>query len=127
MQKGTQPSWRLVTDAPIDLNFAIYVACSFDLMPDTPPFSREQLWSAYRHEVVDAEEHRRLVGQWNQWWNDLVQDRTQFVQNGFRGRWSRHFASNGYFDELAIPLRTRCEEVFQSFEDWWLAKIRELA
>jgi hypothetical protein len=116
MQKGTQPSWCLLTDAPIDLNFAIYVACSFDLIPDTPPYSREQLWSAYRHEALDAEEHKTLVGQWNHWWNDLVLDRAQLA---YQGRWSRHFAPNGHFDDLDTPLRTRCEEVFQSFKDWW--------
>lgn len=119
MQIGTQPSWRLDTDAPIDLNFAIYVACSFDLIKDNPPFSREQMWSAYSHEALDAEEHTTLVEQWNQWWDDLVLDRAKLAHDGHHGRWSTHFSPNGHFDDLELPLRTRCEEVFRSFRDWW--------
>lgn len=119
MQKGTQPAWRLMTDAPIDLNFAIYVACSFDLITDTLPFSREQMWSAYCLEALDVEEHKTLVEQWNQWWNDLVLDRAKLAHDSHQGRWSRHFAPNGHFGDLEVPLRTRCEEVFQSFRDWW--------
>lgn len=51
-------------DAPADLNFAIYVACSFDIIPYTPPFSRDQLWSAYRCDDLDAEEQKVLFAQW---------------------------------------------------------------
>ncbi|WP_067625127.1 hypothetical protein [Alicyclobacillus acidiphilus] len=118
MYTGIQPSWRLNADAPMDLNFAVYVACSFDLIPDTPPFSREQMWSAYCHETRDVREQEALVGQWLQWWNDLVVDRARMASD-HEGGWSKHFAPNGRFDGLEEPLRTRCEEVFRSFSDWW--------
>ena len=119
MQKGTQPSWRLMTDAPIDLNFAIYVACSYDLLPDTPPFRREQLWSAYHPKALGEEEHQLLAGQWQQWWNEMIADRSRFLQNGIRERWSHFFASEGYFDGMVTPLRERCEDALPSFREWW--------
>ena len=119
MQKGNQPSWRLMTDAPMDLNFAIYVACSFELLPDTSPFSREQLWSVYHHEALDEEEHQLLAGEWQQWWNEMVADRSRFLQSGIQERWSNSFASEGYFDEMVTPLRERCEDALPSFREWW--------
>lgn len=116
MQKGTRPSWILMTDAPRDLNFAIYVVCTFDILPDTQPFIREQLWSAYRSDPLDAEEQKILIIQWKQWWNDIVHDR---AMNNLQGRWSIHYAHDGNFDALPEPLRRKCEAVFRSFNDWW--------
>ena len=119
MKTGNAPSWRLMTDAPIDLNFAMYVACSFDLLQDKPPFRREQLWSAYHPNALSEEDHQLLAGQWQQWWNEMVADRSQFLQNGLRERWSHFFASEGYFDGMGMPLRERCEDAFPSFIEWW--------
>jgi|GEM_PF-4922571 len=59
MQNGTQPSWSLITDAPKDLNFAIYVACSLNIMPENTPFVREQIWSARRVDMSDKAELRK--------------------------------------------------------------------
>ena len=119
MQKGNQPSWRLMTDAPMDLNYAIYVACSYDLLPDTPPFRREQLWSAYHPKALGEEEHQLLAGQWQQWWNEMIADRSLFLQSGIRVCWSNSFASEGYFDEMVTLLRERCEDALTSFREWW--------
>lgn len=116
MRKGTQPSWLLITDAPKDLNFAMYVACSFSIIPEVTPFVREQVWSAYRNDISDEEEYKTLSAQWLQWWKDMVQDR---AQNELHGRCSKHYAYDGKFVGLTEPLRQRCEEVFLSFNDWW--------
>lgn len=116
MRNAMQPSWRLATDAPRDLNFALYVACAFNMIPDTPPFTNEQVWSAYRAGISDKEEYGILLLQWVRWWQDIVQDR---AKNELSGRWSRHYAPDGSFIGLAEPLRKRCEEVFHSFSDWW--------
>lgn len=116
MQKGTQPSWLLITDAPMDLNFAIYVACSLNIIPETTPFVREQIWSAQRVNISEDEELITLSEQWVKWWQDIVQDR---AVNELHGRWSRHYAPDGQFVALEQPLRGRCEEVFHSFKEWW--------
>ncbi|WAH37294.1 hypothetical protein [Alicyclobacillus dauci] len=116
MQKGTLPSWLLMTDAPRDLNFAIYVACSFDLLPDTLPFIKEHLWSAYPAHPLETSEHKTLIAQWKQWWDDIVDDR---AQNELHGRWIKYYSPDGHFSGLPQPLGQKCEAVFPSFRDWW--------
>jgi hypothetical protein len=116
MQNGTHPSWSLVTDAPADLNFAMYVACSFNIIPETTPFVREQIWSARRVDISDKDELRILTEQWLRWWKDIVKDR---ADNQLHGRWSRYYTHDGQFVALEEPLRGRCEAVFPSFNEWW--------
>lgn len=116
MHKGTQRSWLVITDAPEDLNFAMYVACSFNIIPETTPFVREQVWSAYSADILDKDESKTLNSQWLRWWQDIVQDR---AKNGLHGRWSRHYSPDGQFTALEDPLRGRCAEVFHSFKEWW--------
>lgn len=119
MQMSRQPSWRLVTDAPEELNFAMYVACSFDLLKDHPPFSRDQMWSAYRHESLNATEHEELAGQWLQWWGELVIERANRVDDGRQRMWRPPFPLNDRLQTLEVPLRTRCQEAIESFRGWW--------
>lgn len=46
----------------------------------------------------------------------MVRDR---ARNRLSGRWSSYYAPNGHFEGLEEPLRSRSEEVFQSFQGWW--------
>ena len=116
IRQGDKPSWILSTDAPRDLNFAMYVACSYDILPQTEPFLRAQLWSAYHPDSLHHEETTTLTAEWEQWWNSVVGDR---AENHLQGRWSRHFDPNGRFEDLPEPLRDKCRLAFPSFVDWW--------
>lgn len=115
MHTGPQPSWTVTTDAPKDLNFAMYFACSFNIIPEATPFVREQVWSAYRA-TLEEDEYQILSVQWKQWWKDIVQDKAEMQSPG---RWSKHYFDHGQLVVLPEPLRNRYEEVFSSFNEWW--------
>lgn len=120
---------------PVDLNFAIYVASAFHILPDESPFVSDGLWAAVDPPSIPESECLPLGQDWRQWWWQMVSDHAQnaraqdeafFANDGrpsctwqnqdFR---SPYFAPNDRFQNLPRLLQSCCNTVFPSFQEWW--------
>ncbi|WP_206920014.1 hypothetical protein [Alicyclobacillus suci] len=113
MSRTHQPSWRVVTEGTEDLNFAIYVACTYDLFPKSNPFSESRRWtSAKPSSELTQVEKAVLSTQWQEWWNQLVRMRSLQNQNF-------DFYEPSYFDSMCNELGSVCRDTWQPFREWW--------
>lgn len=117
MKRETQQSsFSIVTNAPVELNFAMYVAFSFDILPKDSIFSTEQGWTAHHRKISNKKEYDMLVSQWRHWWGELVKFKSS---NGLKPPYSKYYSSDGTFEVIDSPLRLRCIEAWPSFFEWW--------
>lgn len=113
MKRNNEPSWSVVTEATEELNFAIYVCCTYDLLPKNKPFSQSKQWTSTEPSIELAETERAaLESQWNHWWDHLVSVRSQHGRNF-------DFYSPSYFESLDKELGKLCRASWQAFRDWW--------
>lgn len=112
MYRNGIPSWSVRTEARDELNFAIYIACTYDLLPRSCPFSETNRWSVTTESVSDQ---ALIASQWNEWWNQLVKHRLESFQSP---RWSALYNPPD-FNNLDRELRQLCVSVWQGFHKWW--------
>ncbi len=108
---------------PIDLNFAMYVASAFRILPDEPPFVSDGLWVAINPPAIPEAERLLLVQDWRQMVSDhaqnaRAQDEAFFADDrrpsytwenqDFR---SPYFVPNDQFENLPRRLPECCNTV----------------
>lgn len=124
MNSGSQGTW-LEEQVPIDLNFAMYVASAFHILPEEPLFSADNLWAATAPIEIPAADRASLVQEWRNWWQQMVNDHTtEFSQEYLPRRkhetfQSPHFTPDDQFRNLPHLLKTCCNTAFMSFHTWW--------
>ncbi|MGD6857658.1 hypothetical protein ACQCVO_21700 [Bacillus infantis] len=112
MQLNGRPSWSVVTEGAEDLNFAIYVACTYDLFPNNMPFSSSKQWSSTTPTTLSANEKSILKSQWKKWWNHVVLTRSQ---NG--GGVDSY--PQDYLKSSGSELGQVCYDLWPPFFNWW--------
>lgn len=126
MTHQASPSWVVVTDAPEDLNFAMYVAAVYDILPNQPPYSHHALWPRRTRSEQSESESVQLRQQWHQWWTWMISEKASNVDANPRGGelWSKtftmvHEAHDDLFQRLGPLLAPRCQSVLDQFQSWW--------
>lgn len=120
MHRQDRPFWSIEDDAPTDLNFAIFLASTLDILPSQSIFSKTGLWPQVPQMATNEEEHGLLGRQWHQWWLALLQEKTdKLPQNGLSHAPPSTLFSPRDFHTLDDPLRTACVEFIDRFQQWW--------
>lgn len=119
MQNANGHSFLLVTNAPEELNFAMYVACSFELFSGGLSFDKKFGWSAYRRSISDKEERTFLSNQWYDWWCNLVNERARMYEYESKGDQNAFYSHDGKFGFLESQFSLLCNEAWPSFKEWW--------
>lgn len=113
LKQSNEPSWSVVTEGTEDLNFAIYVACTYDLLPKSWPFSESKRWTSTNPSVdLTRTEKSVLSTQWLEWWNQLVRVRSLDEHNADLYRPT-------YFESMDQELGHACRDTWQAFREWW--------
>ena len=113
MKRGNEPSWSVVTEGTEDLNFAIYVACTYDLLPKSIPFSESNRWSSTQLSTqLTGAEKSALSVQWLEWWNRLIGVRSVHKHNF-------DLYQPTYFDSMDKKLGEVCRGLLLPFREWW--------
>lgn len=113
MKRSNDPLWSVVTEGTEDLNFAIYVACTYDLLPKSKPFSESKRWTSITpsSEFTQAEK-AVLSSQWLEWWKQLVGIRSLHKHNV-------DYYQPSYFDSMDNELGDVCRDTLPPFREWW--------
>ncbi|WDL97043.1 hypothetical protein [Alicyclobacillus sp. ALC3] len=110
MQRSKEPSWSAVIEGTEDLNFAIYVASTYDLLPKSKPFSESRRWTSTNPSVeLTPAEKTVLAVQWLEWWTRLVEVRSIH----------QHNLAPSYFESLDNELAGVCSDTWHAFRNWW--------
>jgi len=120
IEDTNHPSWVVVADAPIDLNFAMYVANAYDVLPKTAMFADSPRWPPSSHALPAGPAKLAMVQQWQQWWSAMVAEKTVQVERSRQEaeRWSTLFSPNA-FDNVEPPLGRCLAAVYEEFRQWW--------
>lgn len=115
-----QSSWQVAVDAPMNLNFALFVRDAAGLAPQgslpAPLAKAEALPSDRLSGARRAEAERG----WVEWWAGLIQDNRRRVADG-RAAPSRLGVDPPEFPSLGgTPgLRIACQAAWPAFRGWW--------
>ncbi|WAH37442.1 hypothetical protein [Alicyclobacillus dauci] len=113
MKYRGEPSWSVVTEGTEDLNFAIYLACTYDLLPKSKPFSGSKRWTSTTPSIELAQAEKTVLSNgWVEWWSELVAARSAQGHNF-------EFYAPSYFDSLAKELGDVCRNTWKPFREWW--------
>ncbi|UFT98408.1 hypothetical protein KO561_14540 [Radiobacillus kanasensis] len=113
MKINGEPTWSVTTQGVEQLNFAVYVACTYELIPDQKPFSSIHNWSSVNpSKSLTEKEMVVLTNYWLRWWELLVSERAKIGSHA-------EFYKPDYFDSLAPELGEICKELWQAFRKWW--------
>jgi hypothetical protein len=115
-----QSSWQVAVDAPMNLNFALFVRDAAGLAPKGPspaPLARAEAPRAGRLSGGRRAEAERA---WVDWWAALIQDNRRRGANG-RGAPSLVGFEPPEFRSLAETpgLRMACQATWPAFRGWW--------
>lgn len=120
MMHSPQTAKTIVGQVPNDLNFAMYVASAFHILPNLAPFSLTNLWAATTPPTISVEDQPQLMKEWEDWWHAMVLDH---AQNAFRSTRetfdSAYYTPHEQFSNLSPKLQGCCQAVFPSFHRWW--------
>jgi hypothetical protein len=115
-----QSSWQVAVDAPMNLNFALFVRDAAGLAPKgsfPAPLARAE---AARSGRLSGDRRAEAERAWVDWWAALIQDNRRRVANG-RGAPSLLGFDPPEFPILAETpsLRMACQATWPAFHGWW--------
>jgi hypothetical protein len=119
-KKGTE-SWRIVTGSDLSLNFTIFTGCIYGLIDDVNGISNNRLWPPkYLMNKLDKSSMILLKGQWNKWFNDVIEDRGKKVILKQSFDLTTDMFNPPDFSEFPYcELRECCKNAWQPFIEWW--------
>lgn len=111
------PSWSVISNSDMSLNFAIYVACAYGLIDSNSYSGKVPLWP-YKIFALNKD-LAILQKEWNVWWDLLIKTRTSNLASGTSSPISSLFHPPN-FDELEIEeISELCRKAWPSFTEWW--------
>ncbi len=114
--------WSMREDAPDDLNFAMYLAQHYEIIPRQTPFIASVSPRLFSVRHMPESDQMLVREQWHAWWAQLMaihqQNMRWNMQSSFQEDLDNEVTAET-LTELPEPLRTYSVTNWPTFDAWW--------
>ncbi len=114
--------WQILEDAPDDLNFAMFLAQHYTIIPNQTPFIASESPRLFSVQAMPSTHQQIIREQWYAWWEQLMANHQQNMQWNTESPFHEgrdNSITTESLTKLPEPLRTYGMTGWSDFDAWW--------